>query len=114
MKERRLPKTRFSSWIDLTTLGLMSLVSPWAAAIIHSTYVFSTGIRFYNAELWRLADHHAVLDVLVWLGWFGIPSIITFLILLPFRNYRQLQWILWGCSVLIWLGLFFQMETAIR
>ena len=114
MQESLPTKTGSSSLIDLTVLALMSLVAPWTAAVIHSGCVFSSGIRFYNAELWRLLDAHTFGDILVWIGAFGIPGLITFFILLPFRKDKLLSWILWSCCVVIWLGLFFKMEIAIH
>jgi hypothetical protein len=88
------------------------MAAPWLAACIHSAIVFHSGIRFYNAELWRLADARTLTDILAWVGIFGAPGAITFLILLPFRKSKRLQWVFWICSVLFWLEILIQMEIA--
>jgi len=111
-KNRHLFKIQRPAWLDLIVLLLMSLAAPWIAALVHSACVFSSGIRFYNAELWRLLDARTFSDVFAWIGGFSMPGLITFLILLPFRKDRMLSWILWTCCALLWLGVLFEMEVA--
>jgi hypothetical protein len=109
---RHLFQPQGSTWLDFIALGFMSLAAPWIAAGIHSVCVFRSGIRFYNAEIWRLYEQPDFLGVLVWIGGFSVPGLVTFLILLPFRKLMLLRWIIWTCCILLWVGAFFKMEIA--
>jgi hypothetical protein len=112
MNFRYLSQARCPSWMDFLTLGLMSLAAPLIAALIHSAFVFYSGIRFYKAEIWRLSEHTDFWSILAWVGGLSVPGLITFLILLPFRKDTLLHWILWICCIILWTGALFITEPA--
>jgi hypothetical protein len=114
MNDCHLSEKKSPPWWNLIVLALMSLAAPCIAAFIHSACVFYSGIRFYNAELWRLSDQPGFWNVLARIGSYGGPGCVTFFILLPFRKHRLVSWIIWACCVILWLGVFFEMEIAIH
>ena len=112
MNQQPSSQARGHSWLDLVALGFMSLSAPVISALIHSACVFQSGIRFYNAELWRLSEHLSLLDVISWIGGFGFPGLITFLVILPFRKSALNSWMVWVGFVAFWTFLLFKMEIA--
>jgi len=114
MNQQASSQSRSHSWLDLVALGFMSLSAPVISALIHSACVFQSGIRFYNAELWRLSEHLSLLDVISWIGGFGFPGLITFLVILPFRKSAVNSWMIWIGFVALWTFLLFKMEYAIN
>jgi hypothetical protein len=114
MNQQASSPARSHSWLDLIALGFMSLSAPVISALIHSTCVFQSGIRFYNAELWGLSEHLCLLDIISWIGSFGLPALITFLVILPFRKSALNSWMVWIGFVALWTLILFKMEYAIN
>jgi hypothetical protein len=96
----------------LFALGFLSIAAPVISAFIHSACVFHSGIRFYNAELWRLSEHPSLLDIITWIGGFSVLAIVTFLALLPFRRRALYCWIVWAFFIVLWTWFLFKMEIA--
>ena len=114
MKKPQSPQTQYPTWMGLITLGLMSLVAPLIAAFVHSAWVFHSGNRFYNAEIWRLSQQPDLWSIFTWIGGFGPLGAITFLVLLPFRKRMLLRWVLWICCIILCTDLLFKAEVALK
>jgi hypothetical protein len=99
---------RLPAWADWFALVFMALAAPLIAALIHSSCVFQSGIRFYNAEIGGLD----VRSILTLVGGCGIPAIPTFFGLLPFRQRAMLRWLVWIAFIFLWTWLLFKMEIA--
>jgi len=109
MSSHQPSQGRSQSWLDFVTLGLMSIAAPGIAAFIHSLWVFHTGIRFYNAQVWGLDGFWSVVS---WIGACGVPAIPTFLVLLPFRRRALYRWLVWVGFIILWTWFFFATEFA--
>ena len=86
---------------------IMSVLAPGLADCIHSAFVVSRGIRFYNAPL----DHLASLGFWMFLG---IRAVITLVVVCIFARVRFAHMLVWGGLVMFWLSLDAQMDIAIR
>jgi hypothetical protein len=111
MNHQPASQARSRSWLDFVTVGLMSIAAPGIAAFIHSVWVFHTGIRFYNAQIWGLDGFWSIFT---WFGACGAPAIPTFLLLLPFRKRVLYRWAVWVACIILWTWLLFKMEFAVR
>jgi hypothetical protein len=102
---------KLPAWADWFALGLMAIAAPLIAALVHSTCVFQSGIRFYNAQIWGLDGFRSIL---AFIGGCGIPAIPTFLVLLRFRHQALARWLVWMAFIILWTWLLFKMEYAIQ
>jgi len=110
MNYRYLYQTRCPQRLDLIALGLMSIEATLIAALFYSSYIFYSGhssSQFYNVEFWRLSKQYGFWSI-------GIPTLISFLILLPFRKRTLLRWIFWICCTVFWIGALFIMGNPAR
>ena len=118
---------RLPEWTDWFTLVLMSFSSPLIAAYIHSVCVFQRGFRLYNAEIggkyflgvngsmppYQLPSF-GLGDILALISGCAIPGILTFLIILSFRQRALYRWIVWTGFIVIWTWTLFQMEVSLH
>ncbi len=88
-------------------LAGMALTAPALADCIHTLWVVSGGIRFYNAELGRLPNP------LFWIVW-GVRSAVTFLLLLPFAKTPLRHRTMWICCAALWTYLDFKSEVVFK
>lgn len=111
------------AWSDLVGVAVMSVTAPWIAAYIHSACVFHRGFRLYNAEVGGTYFHGSMPPypqpslgwvLLSWIGGCGVPAILTFLLLLPFRKRVVFRWLLWVWCIAIWTWVCFKVEYAIH
>ena len=94
-------------WRFYVFAPLMAFLAPLLADSLHSFFVVHGGIRFYNAELGRMA----------WLGFWifvALRGIISFFVIWFFVWARFRDFWVWLCLVGLWTLLDFQMEIAIR
>ena len=114
--------TRLPASCGWVPLGLMSVAAPWIAAHIHSELVFQRGIRLYNAEIggiyfqkgWPQPPQPNLATALLCASGFGVPAIMTFVALLPFRKRAGVRWLFWFCAIAIWVWVDFRLEFAIH
>jgi hypothetical protein len=120
-------RVRLPAWADWPALALMSLAAPLIAAWIHSYCVFERGFRLYNAEIGGIffrgvsgsmppyqQPSIGFEDILTLISGCGIPAIITFLVLLPFRRRALYRWLVWAGCILLWTWVLFQIEISIH
>jgi hypothetical protein len=107
------------AWADWLALALMAIAAPAIAGFIHSFYVLQSGYRLYNAEIGGAYFHGnpaveppGLLSVLTFIGACGVPAILTFLVLLPFRRRAFYRWIVWAAFTVLWTWLCFKSEIA--
>jgi hypothetical protein len=118
---------RLPAWADWIALALMSIAAPLIATYIHSAWVFHSDYRLYNAEIGGIffrgvsgsmppfqEPSIGLRDILTLISGCGIPAILTFLALLPFRRRTLYRWIIWTGFIALWTWLLFQMEIAIH
>lgn len=109
-------QTRLPTWLDLIVLALMALSAPWIAAYVHSAVVFYHGFRPSNAEVGGVffrSDASLTLsiwDILIQVGAYGFPALLTFLVLLAIRRRAAYCWIVWLGFIAAWTYAFFKME----
>jgi hypothetical protein len=118
------PQLRIVAWVDLLTLGLMSLAAPWLAAYLHSAWVYQRGFRIYNAEVggkYFLNQGYGygsmepgIGGLIDWVEGCGILSLIIFLGILWLKHRTRSRWVVWGCFVALWTFLLFQNEVAVK
>jgi hypothetical protein len=114
--------TRLPAWSDWVPLGLMAVAAPWIAAYVHSELVFVRGFKLYNAEIGGIYFFHDwppppppnLGTALLCASGFGVPAMITFVSLLPFRKSAALRWLAWICSIAIWVWAYFRLEYALH
>ena len=94
------------SWSFFVMAAVMALLAPAVADCLHSFFVVRSGIRFYNAELGRIAQ--PVFWILL-----GIRVVITFLALWFFGRIGFRDIFVWCVCVVLWTLLDMQMEIAI-
>jgi hypothetical protein len=109
--EQSEPKSKRPA--DWNALVFLAIAAPVAAALIHSTFVFRSGIRFYNAELWVFSGQHSLSDILTWIANLSIEAFLTFFVLLPFRRLGLYRWPAWVSCIAVWTFLFFKLEVAV-
>ena len=120
-------RVRLPSWSDWFGLVLMSIAAPLIAAWIHSLCVFERGFELYNAEIGGIYFHGVSgsmppyqqpvagwRDIVTMFSGCGVPAILTFLVLLPFRRRALYRWPVWAASIVLWIWLLFQMEITIH
>lgn len=85
----------------------MAFLAPLLADSLHSFYVVHSGIRFYNAELGKIAwpGYWIFVALRGAVGFF----VVWFFVLARFRDF----WV-WCCLVGLWMLMDFQMEYAIH
>ena len=98
---------------DWSALVFLALAAPVATALIHSTFVFRSGIRSYNAALWVFSGQHGLPDVLIWAATLSVEGLLTFLALLPFRRLGLYRWPAWVLCIALWTFLLSKMEVAV-
>lgn len=96
-----------SSHLNWALLAGMAVAAPALADSVHTLFVVSGSIRFYNAELGRLPDP------LFWILW-GARSAVTFLLLWPFAKVPIRHRTMWICCVALWTYLDFKSEVTFR
>jgi hypothetical protein len=112
-------KLRFPAWADWFALAFMALAAPVIAAFIHSWCIYHGGYRLYNAEIGgaffhgrEAVDNPGVGMIIAMIGACGVPAIPTFLVLLAFRRWTFLRWLVWCGFIVLWTWLYFKMEFA--
>ena len=94
-------------WRFYAFAPLMAFLAPFLADCLHSFVIFQSGIRFYNAELERIAWP----EFWIFVGLRGVFSffMIWFLVWARFRDF----WV-WCCLVGLWFVVDSQLEIAIK
>jgi|ERR1017187_2900481 hypothetical protein len=94
-------------WSFFAFAILLSFLAPLLADSLHSFFVVSSGIRFYNAELGR---------ILLWRFWVAVAvrGLMTLPVVWLFARIGFKDIWVWCCLVLFWLLVDFELEIAIR
>jgi hypothetical protein len=95
------------TWRFFVLAAAMAFLAPLLADSLHSFFVVRGGIRFYNAELGRIA----------WSGFWifvALRGFITFLVIWFFARIRFSDFIVWCCCLGLWTLLDLCMEVAIH
>jgi hypothetical protein len=86
---------------------VMAVLAPALADCIHSASIVSSGIRFYNAPLERIAT------LAFWI-FLVIRATITFFAAWYFARRRFKHMLVWCCFVVLWLWIDAQMDVAVK
>ena len=85
----------------------MALLAPALADCIHSAFVVSSGIRFYNAPL----EHIATWGFWIFLV---IRAMVTFFAGWYFARREFKHMLVWCCFVALWLWMDAQMDVVVK
>ncbi len=86
---------------------MASVLAPVLADCLHSFFVVSRGIRFYQAELGYISNPGF---------WYflGARAAVTFIALLVLVRLRLPDWLPWLCAVVFWIWLDIQGEVVYK
>lgn len=105
--ERSAGLVRKFGWRFYVVAPLMAFLAPLLADSLHSLIVVHGGVRFYNAELGRIA----------WPGFWifvVLRGVASFFVIWLFAWARFRDFWVWCCLVGLWVLLDLKMEYAIK
>jgi hypothetical protein len=109
-------RLRFPAWADWIALFFQAFAAPLIAALIQSVCVFRSDHWLYQALIggayfYPDVEKLGLAPIVLSLVYCGICGIITFPILVPFRERRLHRWLVWIATIAVWTWLCFSTEA---